>query len=65
MKDFAKQFVALVYRKGCVSSVEVRKLVKAVGVNYDYVRSTIHKLRKRGIIVSPKRGVYCKPSAGY
>jgi len=58
-KGVTAKIVDLVYANGCVT---IQKIYEALGREHRIsTLSTICKLVKRGVIVSPWRGIYCRP----
>jgi len=61
-KNFVKRLVAEVYAKKCITSEDVKRIASECGIDprTSWIRSIISRLKKRSIIVSPSRGVYCR-----
>jgi len=58
---FMREFTAEVYRRGCITTDEAVEIAAKVGVDYFSMAQMIWQLKRKGVIMSPKRGVYCRP----
>jgi hypothetical protein len=63
--------IDLVYERGCVeSTVVVRTLAEEFGIppeRYEAFSKSVHAtlaaLAQRGVLVKPRKGLYCRPGA--
>jgi len=61
MVRFMREFVAEVRRRGCITIDDAKEIAAKAGIKHVSMIQMIYRLKKKGIIVSPKPGVYCRP----
>lgn len=61
MKGATQLIIAEIYRRGCVSAEELKKLVGQSKRDWAIAKNIILRLIREGRIKRVSRGVYCRP----
>jgi len=59
-KALTEEIKALIYREACVTSEQLKRIYGS-DVWRKKIKFILFVLRRKGVIVSPIRGVYCRP----